>query len=208
MKKTLAAVVLAVVTLSASGCGGNDDATASRSAAATTGSTSGSDAKASASIADSLMKQQQPAAGSSQFFTLRRRDADCIGKGLVSTIGTHRLQEYGLLTRDLRAKDSVENVTMSSKDAASATDTLFGCADVAAMMRTAINRSGNLPAAMRGCVGRALTEEHLRPMFQQVFQGDSAAAQRRLATPLMKCAVAARAGAGASRGAGKGAGKG
>ena len=182
MKKILAVVVTAVLALSATGCGGRDDA----------GDDAGGDARASASISRSLMKQQQPVSGTSQFFTLRRTDADCIGKGLVSRIGTQRLQRYGLLTKDLRAKDSVENVTMSSKDASSATDTLFGCADVAAMMRTAINRTGNIPAAMKSCVGKALTEERLRPMFQQVFEGNSSAAQKRLAAPLMRCAVAAK----------------
>jgi hypothetical protein len=171
MTKILTAAVLTVLAMSVSACGSNDDA------------------KASKAISASIMKSQKSTGSTSSFFSMKKKDADCIGDGLVSKIGTDKLKKYGLLTKGLKTKDSVTDVKMSSGDASSATGVLFKCTDVVGMMKTSLTKSGSVPATMKACVDKALTEGNLRPMFTKIFQGQSAAAQKELTTPLMKCAT-------------------
>ncbi len=187
MKKTLTASVLGVLLLSLSACGGSGttDAASARST---------EDVKASKSISASIMKSQKSATGSSQFFSMSQKDADCIGNGLVDKIGVKQLQTYKLLDKNLKTRDSVTNATMSAKDATSASGVLFGCTDVQGMMKQAISKSGNLPPTMKPCVDKTLTESNLKAMFTQIFQGQQQAAQKELVTPLMKCATAAAGG--------------
>lgn len=191
MKKTLTASVLGTLLLSLTACGGSGG---SGSTAASSRSTQ--DVKASKSISASIMKSQKAATGSSQFFSMSQKDADCIGNGLVDKIGVKQLQTYKLLDKDLKTSGSVTNAKMSAKDAGSASGVLFGCTDVQGMMKKAISKSGNLPPTMKPCVDKTLTESNLKSMFTQIFQGQQQAAQKELVTPLMKCATAAAGGGG------------
>jgi len=175
MTKTLTATVLTVLALSLSGCGSNDDDQAAKA------------------ISDSIMKSQKSSSDSaSQFFSMKRKDADCIGKGLVDKIGTDQLKEYGLLTKDNKTKDDVTKVKMSAGDAKQATDVLFGCTDVEGMMQNAMDKSGSVPKAMKACVTKTLNEKNLRGMFTSIFQGQEEAAQKKLVQPMMKCAMGAQ----------------
>jgi hypothetical protein len=169
MKKTLTAAVAALA-LSVSACGSNDDQEAAKS------------------ISDSIVKSSSSSKGS-QFFSLSRKDADCIGDGLVDKIGTDQLKKYGVLTDDNKTKGSVTSVKMSAGDAKAATRVVFGCTDVPAMMRTALSKTSQVPASMKSCVEKALNEENLRVMFGHIFQGDQAAAQQQLVQPMTKCAT-------------------
>ena len=171
MKKTLAAGLLAVMALLLTGCGGNNDD------------------QAATAISNSIMKEQKSSNQSSQFFSMDKKDADCIGKGLVDKIGTDQLQKYGVLTKDNKTKDDVTDVKMSDGDAKSATDVLFKCTDVEGMMQKAMDKSGNVPAAMKDCVNKVLTEDNLRAMFQKIFAGKQDEAQKALVQPMMKCAM-------------------
>ncbi len=171
MKKTLTAGVLAVLALTTTACGSNEDEAASKA------------------IADSIMKEQKSSESADQFLDMKQKDADCIGDGLVDKIGTEKLQKYGLLTKDNKAKDNVTDVKMSEGDAKSATDVLFGCTDVEGMMKTAMEESGDVPDEMKDCVTKVLTEENLRTMFTQIFNGKQEEAQKTLVQPMMKCAV-------------------
>jgi hypothetical protein len=172
MTKTLTLAVLTVLAFALSGCGNGDDT------------------KASKAISDSIIKSQKKTAdSSSQFFTMDRKDADCIGDGLVDKIGTDQLKEYGLLTEKLKTKESVTNLKMKAADAKSATSVLFDCTNVEDMMQTAITKSGSVPAAMKACVNKTLTEKNLRPMFTKIFQGKQSEAQKDLTAPMMKCAT-------------------
>ena len=171
MSKTLAAAIMTALALAVSACGSNDDAAASKS------------------ISDSIMKAQKSSSSTSQLFSMKRKDADCIGKGLVDKIGTDQLKKYGLLTKDNKTKNSVTSVKMASGDAKAATGVLFGCTDVETMMKAAMSKSGQIPQAMKPCVNKSLNEKNLRSMFDQIFQGDQKAAQQELVRPMMKCAA-------------------
>ena len=171
MKKTLAALVVAVLPFTLSSCGSNEDAEASKALSA------------------SIMKSQKESDNASQFFSLKQKDADCIGDGLVEKIGTDQLKEYKLLTDDLKANKDVTSTKISTDDAESATDVLFECTDVPGMMQKAVADTGQIPAAMKDCVNKALNEDNLRSMFTKVFSGKEQEAQKELIQPMMKCGM-------------------
>jgi hypothetical protein len=174
MRKTWTAMVLAALALSLSACGNNGDDEAAQN------------------ISNSIVKAQKSSSSSSQFFAVDRKGADCIGKGLVDKVGTDKLQKYGLLDKDNKVKGNVTGLKMSAGDAKSATGVLFGCTDVQTMIKKAISGSGSVPKAMRACVDKTLTEDNLRSMFTQIFQGDSSAAQKALVQPMTKCALGSK----------------
>jgi hypothetical protein len=171
MKTSLAAATATLLALTLASCGSNDDAEASQA------------------ISASIMKSQSSSGDSaSQLLSLKKKEADCIGSGLVDKIGTDQLKQYKLLTKDNKAGQDVTQVKMSKGDAESATDVLFGCTDVPAMMKKAMNSSGQVPAQMRACVDKTLNEQALRSMFTNVFQGNEEQARKDLITPMMRCA--------------------
>jgi hypothetical protein len=173
MNKALAAAAAAVLALGLSSCGGGDD-----------------DAQASRALSDSIMKSQSSGGDpASSLLSLKKKDADCIGKGLVDEIGTDQLRAYKLLTDDNLASKSVTDVKMSKHDAAAATDVFFGCIDVPAKVQKVVASSGQVPAAIQACVTKALDDETLRSVFTQIFAGNQDAAQQRLVDPVSKCAA-------------------
>ncbi len=176
MHRALPAAALAALVLSLSGCSGSSSKDADANA----------NAKASRAIADSIMKSGD---SSTKLLSMRRKDADCIGKGLVDEIGTDRLKKYGLLTKDDTAKRAINNVNMSAKDAKATTDVLFRCTDVESMMNTAVSQTGNMSKKAKACVNKALNEKTLRPVFDQMFQGNQDAASKALTGPITKCAM-------------------
>jgi hypothetical protein len=170
MKQILAALVAAVLALTLSSCGNNDDA------------------KASKAISDQVMASQKSSSGTSQLLKLKQKDADCIGDGMVDKIGTDQLQEYKILTKELKPNKDVTGVTMSKGDAKSATDVLFDCTDVPAMMQKALNSGGQIPDNMKECVNKQINEDNLRPMFEKVFNGKQDEATQGLIKKMTACA--------------------
>lgn len=198
MTKTLTAAVFAVLLL-LTACGGGSDSDSSGSSSASTSSSaaasataSDDDAKAAKSISDSMVQATKSGSSASQLLSLNRKDADCIGTGMVDEVGTAQLQKYGMLTEDMEAGTAMAGLKMSKADADATTEVVFGCTDVEAMISKAINKSGTIPKKVQRCVDTTLTEERLRPMFTKIFQGQQAAAQEELTTPLLACAKRAQ----------------
>lgn len=165
---TARVVALAGILLTLSACGGSGDEEA-----------------ASTAIADSIMREQK---GSNEsIFAMKREEADCIGDGFVDSIGVDTLQEYGFLTDDLKAKP-MTNVTMKTDDAEAATDVLFECADVNALMEEALASSGQVDEKTQACIDDVLTDDRLRSMFTLMFSGKEDQANQEVVAPLMECA--------------------
>ena len=196
MTRTLTAAVFAVLLMMLTACGGGSDSESSSdsssSSAATSDSSSKDDTTAASSISDSLMDAQTKGDSGTQLLSMDRKDADCIGTGLVDKVGTANLQKYGMLTKDMKAGTNLSSLTMSKADAESTTDVVFTCTDVEKMMRSAMGKSGNIPKQLQGCVNNVLTEGNLRPMFAKIFEGKQAAAQKELTAPLLACAKKAQ----------------
>lgn len=169
----MAAAVLAALTLLLGACGAQDED------------------KASTAIADSISQAQK--SGAPAQLDVTAKQADCIGDGWVEEIGTDKLQEYGVLAEDMRAKKLLTEVdTLSSTDAKSATSVLFDCADVPAIMKKLVAGSGNVPKRMQTCINSALTEKNLRPYLEKNFEGKAEEAQKQLAAPMTKCALGSK----------------
>ena len=164
MTKSLVATMLAALTLTLTACGNDDDAQAAKA------------------ISDSIMKEQE--SGGNDVFLMKREEADCIGDGFVSDIGTEQLQDYGFLTEDLKTADAMTEVKMSTEDARSASDVLFECADVQAMMTQAM---GDVPAETKECLEKAMSEDALRELFTLMFSGKQDEAGQKLIAPMMEC---------------------
>jgi hypothetical protein len=196
MTRTLTAAVFAVLLMMLTACGGGSDSeSSSDSSSSSAASSAGSgkdDATAAASISDSLMQAQKTGDSGTQLLSMDRKDADCIGTGLVDKVGTASLQKYGMLTEDMKAGTDLSGLKMSKTDAESTTDVVFTCTDVEAMMRSAMGKSGNIPRQLQSCVNKVLTEGNLRPMFAKIFEGKQAAAQKELTAPLLACAKKAQ----------------
>lgn len=149
--------------------------------------TSGDDQKAADAIAGSIMKGQKSAG--TDVFSMKQDEADCIGEGFVDEIGTDQLQEYGFLTEDLKANESLTSVEMSTADAEAAADTLFDCADVQQMM---LGSMGDLDAKTKKCIEDVMTEDALHSLFVKMFSGKQEAAGQELIAPMMKCTTGAQ----------------
>jgi hypothetical protein len=152
---------------------------------------SNDDEKATQNLSDFLVKANKSPQLTSPFFSIKRKDADCIASGMVKKIGTDQLQEYGLLDKNLEVQN-VTHLKMSKADAETTTDVAFGCTDIVAKEQKAAAASGQVPKTMRPCLNKVLTEDNLRHMFVQVFQGDQNAAQRELVRPMLKCALGSK----------------
>ncbi len=167
--RPLAAAGMALLVLTAAGCGGH------------------SDAAAATAISDSIMRQQK--SGSTQVLNVDRKQADCIGKGLVDKIGTDRLQKYGLLTKNLKMSKSVTSVQMSSKDANAAADTFFACTNVMKMIHDAMTQNAQISPTVQACFDKALTKPTVHGMFVAMFEGKQQQATKDLSSKLMSCAL-------------------
>ena len=173
MTRATTAAVLAALSLLLVGCGAQDED------------------KASTAIADSISKAQK--SGGAAQLDVTAKEADCIGNGWVDTIGTDKLQKYGVLTEDMRAEKLLTEVdTLSATDATSATSVLFDCADIPGIMKKLVAGSNQVPKKMQTCINSALTEKNLRPYLEKNFQGKAEEAQQELAAPMAKCARGAK----------------
>ena len=169
MRSVLTAALAVTLSVVAGGCAGGDD-----------------DAEAARAISASIVKQQKSGSGPGALLSLQPRQARCIGDGLVKDIGVDRLRKSGMLTRDNKVEGAVTDAKLPEPDARKATDVLFGCADVEAMVEKGLARSGNIAREMQPCVNRVLDESTLRSVFTDFFQGDENAAQV-LVRPMMRC---------------------
>lgn len=182
MKRTLIAGIAAVLMIAVSACGGGSSSGGSASSA--------QDAKASKAISDAIMSGQK--SGQSKIITVKKSDADCIGKGLVDKVGTDQLKKYGVLTKSLKTNKDLTQVKMSTNDATSAADVMSGCTDLKGMMSQALNAQlASMPTAVKNCINNALTESRLHDVFVKVFEGKTKQAGTEFSGPMQKCAMKA-----------------
>jgi hypothetical protein len=199
MTKTLTAAASAVLMLSLGACSGGSDGSSSDSSSSSSASTSssasasatGDEATAASSISDSLVRAQKASGTTSSLLAVNRRDADCIGAGFVDRIGIAKLQEYGLLTKDLEANENATALKMSAPDAATAAKVTTGCTDIKSRIIKAISSTGALPKKAKDCLKRSFRQSDIRAALTAAFQGDQTGAQEKVTGPLLKCSKVA-----------------
>ncbi len=157
--RTLGAVGVLALTLSA--CGGGDDA------------------KASESISKAIRDSE------SQDMALSQQQADCIGDGFVEEIGTDQLVEYKVLKDDFTVNEGVDNVEMSEDDAGSAADVVLECADFREVFTGMME---GMPEEAQTCLEEQLTDERLRGFLVATFSGEQGdEAIQELSTAVQEC---------------------
>lgn len=129
----------------------------------------GEDDKAAASISAQIQKDNESG------LSVTTDEADCIGDGFVSKIGTEKLQEYKLIDSDLEATDEGD-VTMSKDDADEAATVFEDCADIKGLMSKAMEGEG-MPDGAKECVDEELTDERLHDFLVGLFSGDQSASE-------------------------------
>lgn len=159
----LAATVVALC-LPLSACGGSSD-----------------NDKAAKAISKSMVS------ASNSTFKVSQKQADCVGKEMVSKVGVDKLKKYGVLTKNLTADNSVTNVKMSKSDATGAADSITDCTDAASLMRKAMLGSQNLGATEVACINKVFTKNVVHELFVDVFSGDTAGAQTVISGPVTQC---------------------
>jgi hypothetical protein len=118
----------------------------------------------------------------------------CVAHGAVDELGVSTLQDYRLLTDDLRAGEAIEEVTLAPEDADTLATVFTECMDVEAMMERQIITGLDLPRERRkravACVRDGVTEEQVTRIMSLEFQGRPAAgntAYTRLRDALTAC---------------------
>jgi len=180
------AAVVTVLALSLTACGGSGDDASQKASAAATASRSAEEQTASKNISDGIVGAQSSGTAS-DVVQVGRKDADCIGDGLVDKIGVDKLQKYKILDKDLKAENDITQTTMSSTDAKAATDVFFSCTDMKALVNKAISGSGKLSSSIQSCIDKSLTDASLRAFLTATLEGKATEAQKALTQPLTKC---------------------
>lgn len=142
----------------------------------------GDDDKAAKALSASLMEGSQ--------FKVQKKEADCIGKEMVSKIGVDQLQDYKLLTKDLKVA-KLDNIKMSKKDSDSAADSITGCTDAEVMVEKLLTGSVSDTAAQK-CITDLVDEKIVHTLLAASFSGDSSEATTLLQGPMMECAKKAQ----------------
>lgn len=168
LTRTLTTTVAAIaLTLSLSACGvGEDD-------------------EAAAAISDGIVAQSSNDDG----LNLDQKQADCVGEGWVTDIGVENLQEYGVITEDLAADVGLNEVEMSEEDGASAASVLNGCNDLTDLLLTSLgDELGG--EEVNACITEAVTEDDIEGIFAQVFAGEEAPEDNKVAAAVQQCLAA------------------
>lgn len=160
--RLLALAACALLILPVAGCGNSDDETAVRE------------------LSKSLRADDND-------LPVSKKQADCIANDMVDNVGTEDLQKYGILDKELKAKDDVGEVKMSKDDAEGAADAMMNCVDAQKLVVDAVGTS--LGEEAEKCLEDSLEDEAIREFFVGLFSGDQDEASQKLVEPMMKCAA-------------------
>lgn len=162
-KRVIGAALLGLV-LPLSACGNGDDEKA----------------------AQSISKQMRENSGEGLSF--KKSEADCIGEGFVSEIGTENLQKYKIINSNFEATQDSNDPKMSKSDAEKASAVFQDCSDVKAIMIKGFESQG-MPAEAKDCVEKELDKKTLDAFLVGLFRGDESAGQD-LGQKITSCATA------------------
>ncbi len=115
----------------------------------------------------------------------------CVARGAVKELGVEKLQEYDLLTDDLRADESIDGVDLSSEDADALAAVFAECVDGEMVLERQIVAGLDLPRRQERraarCVRKEVTRELVTRTMSLEFQGRDNPVFARLRDDLESC---------------------
>jgi hypothetical protein len=167
MRKTVAVLCAALMTLSA--CGNSDDD------------------KAKENIKSAVLDDQTDLTGGTK---PTEEQASCIADGMVDDVGVDTLQDYELLDKDLKINQDANPTDMKAEDADALAGVFVDCIDVEAMFTDQLATGDQkLPQDQQDCIKDAVDEDAMKAGLSASFQGkedkDFAAMQQKMVTCVM-----------------------
>lgn len=167
MRKTVAVLCAALMTLSA--CGNGDDD------------------KAKENIKSAVLDDETGLTGGTK---PTEKQADCIADGMVDDVGVETLQDYGLLDKDLKINEDADPKDMKEEDADALAGVFVGCIDIESMFADQFATGDQkLPQEQQDCIKDAIDEDAMKAGLSASFQGkedeDFAAMQQKMVTCVM-----------------------
>lgn len=174
MKKMAAVLCAAVLTLSA--CGNGDDD------------------KAKENIKTAVMEDEGTDLTGGTKPT--EEQADCIADGMVDDVGVEKLQEYELLTEDLKINEDANPTDMEEGDADALAGVFVDCIDVEEMFAAQFGSAEEeLPAEAQECVKEAIDEDAMKDGLSASFQGKEDEGFTKMQEEMMACVMGEMPGA-------------
>jgi hypothetical protein len=167
MKRSAAALCVALFLLT--GCGGGED----------------DDAKAN--IKASLLEEDSSVVADTQ---LTDEQAECFSDGIVDEVGVDKLQEYELLNEDLEIIKDANPTDMSKDDANAMAGVMTGCVDMTKLIEEQIAASGSeLTDEQKSCITDAIDEDAIEEGLAASFQGETENPMEEMTGALMQCVM-------------------
>lgn len=119
-----------------------------------------------------------------------KKSADCFSDRVVDDLGVEKLQDYGILDKDLEVEsEGVQNTKMSSSDAGKAADAIADCVDFDKFFTASFNATDTDPKVQE-CLKEAVDKEVFRDLMEATFKGDTEEVGK-IAEPAQKCMMEA-----------------
>lgn len=164
------------------GCGGDDSPSS--------GSGLSADEQTVAdNLAAQIVRSGQVSGESSAQDAVTPEQARCVAEGAVTKIGVPTLQDYGIVTDDLKVNKEIQGVAMSRDDADALAGVFVGCVDAEGLFEKTF--LGALPGkpdqGVQDCVRKAVDTDSVTAILSARFQGRTAGAYERLQQKVSAC---------------------
>lgn len=161
LRAALPVLVLAAGLLTA--CGSSDDDPARDGL-------SGDEQTAADNLAAQILRSRA-VAGRTAEDSVTEEQAICIAEGAVTGVGLEALQDYGILTEQLKVNKGIQGVAMTAPHAGALAGAFAGCLDVEELFEQQLTAAKGLSKAQQACIREAVTEAAAREVLALSFQG-------------------------------------
>ena len=177
-----ALLALAVLT----GCGGDDNDVDSSSSGLST-----DEQRAAENLSVQIIRSGSMSSQPESENSVTVGQADCIAEGAVAEVGLAELQEYGIVTEDLRVNRSIQGVEMNAEDADALAGVFVDCVDAEALFEDRF--LAGLPERgseqdRRACVEEAVSVDAVQEVLAASFRGARADTYADMQQAVSSCA--------------------
>ena len=165
MKKTVAVLCAALMTLSACGSGDDD--------------------KARENIKTAVLEDETDLTGGTK---PTEEQADCIADGMVDDVGVEALQEYKLLDEDLEINEEADPTDMKEEDADALAAVFVDCVDVEELVAGSF-AGQELSEDQQECISESIDEDAMKDGLSASFQGEEDDGFAAMQEKLMACVM-------------------